>query len=59
MYLSDKPYLSSKPKGLHPEDSKLLKEQSLDRTIQTDREADKEGQVCILLCLYFQFQFFN
>lgn len=33
-----------KPKGLHPENSKLLKEQSLDRTLQTDREADKEGQ---------------
>uniref|UniRef100_A0A8W8MGF7 Metalloendopeptidase n=1 Tax=Magallana gigas TaxID=29159 RepID=A0A8W8MGF7_MAGGI len=34
----------NEPNGLHPEDSEQFKEQSLDRTIETDREADKEGK---------------
>lgn len=37
-------FLYFKPKGLHPDDSKKVKAENLDRTIETEEEKEKEGE---------------
>lgn len=34
----------NQPKGLNPDDSKKVKAENLDRTIETEEEREKEGE---------------